>query len=80
MYQRGSIIINDDLVINQYILGTGGAENDTLENNFKTLYEKDGLTYTLIENKVNFGFLDCVIKNDGQMAFKFIEIDNEVKN
>lgn len=74
MYQQGTIAIKNDLVINQYIIGTGGAESDTLKDNFKTFYKKDDLTYTLNENKVNFGFLDCVIKNDGKMDFKFIEI------
>jgi hypothetical protein len=80
LYQSGTININDELVINQYIVGTGGTELDEkIPDEFlQETYERvrDNAKYTITENIRDFGFLDCVA--DEVPKFTFISATNTV--
>jgi hypothetical protein len=77
LYQQGTIKIDDKMVIEQYIVGTGGAELDTaipvdstLENKYRYRF-----TYVMKQNIKTNGFLHC-IENGKQLCFKFIDVNN----
>ena len=81
-YQKTKIEMNE-LIIEQYITGTGGAEQDECVNpkihNFSESkdYSDDikenlkGIIFNINECRKEFGFLLCEEK-DGQLEFKFI--------
>ena len=65
LYQHG--IINEK--INQYIVGTGGAEQDMPSS--KHEFNENGINYKIIENKKEFGFIVVNIV-DGVVDIEFI--------
>ena len=75
-YQESDIKINDNN-IKQYIVGTGGAEQDTptKENNI-SYHEINyiNINYKVVESKKNFGFIICKIEND-ELKVEFINTD-----
>jgi hypothetical protein len=62
-YYQQSVITLNGCAINQYIVGTGGAEQDDLPNE---QYQKEynGITYEIIEQYKNFGFIEVDINSD----------------
>jgi len=81
LYQSGTIDINNgEMVINQYIVGTGGTElNEKIPDEFlRETYERvrDNAKYTITESIHDFGFLECVI--DETPKFTFISATNTV--
>ena len=80
-YQPGVIKINDEMTINQYISGTGGADLDDEvsvgeENKAEIFFMDDKKTkipaeYTMTESKSEHGFLTGTIKVDGNIDFDF---------
>ena len=74
LYQAGVININNgEMVINQYIVGTGGAELDE-QIPEKSLYEtyerkRDNSKYTITKSIREFGFLDCVVGETPNFTF-----------
>ena len=81
LYQAGTININNgEMVINQYIVGTGGTELDDKipEDSLSKTHERtrDNSKYTISESIRDFGFLDCVI---GEVPkFTFIPVSDAV--
>ena len=78
-YQESDIKINDNN-IKQYIVGTGGADQDTptKENNVSYHEINDiKLNYKVIESKKNFGFIICKIEND-ELKVEFINADEQI--
>jgi hypothetical protein len=73
------------MVIEQYIVGTGGAELDTVipVEPSKTIIQDMNiiLSYVMKQNISTNGFLHC-IENGKQLCFKFIDIMNDtiIKN
>lgn len=74
-YQPGTITINGDMKIDQYIVGTGGAELDKIN---KELIKQTHITQGNINYKINLeetlvehGYLKCSEK-DGVLTFSFI--------
>jgi hypothetical protein len=59
-YQKG-IIEFDDFIINQFIVGTGGAELDEIPNDNDFLI--DGISYTIEEKIKNNGFISFDTEN-----------------
>jgi hypothetical protein len=70
LYQTGIVNI-DDININQYVVGTGGAEQDNCPPIGP--YEKSNIKYNITECVKNFGFL--VVDIDDLPSFNFISID-----
>jgi hypothetical protein len=68
------------MVINQYIVGTGGTELDdqipeeSVHKIFKR--DRDNANYIITESIHDFGFLECVI--DENPKFTFIPVANTV--
>ncbi len=84
LYQQGTIKIDDKMVIEQHIVGTGGAELDTairVEPGKTINPDMNILTYEMKQNISTNGFLHC-IENGKQLCFKFIDIMNDtiIKN
>lgn len=79
LYQQGTIKIDDKMVIEQYIVGTGGAELDTAipVEPSKTIIQDMNiiLSYVMKQNISKNGFLHC-IENDKELCFKFIDVNN----
>jgi hypothetical protein len=86
LYQQGTIEIHDKMVIEhkmvieQYIVGTGGAELDTVipVEPSKTIIQDMNniiLSYVMKQNIETNGFLHC-IENDKELCFKFIDVNN----
>jgi len=71
LYQKGTVQIDELPIINQYICGTGGADQDDCEIcDLKEVSEK-GLTYKIDECHKIFGFL--VVSDNGEnLSFEFI--------
>lgn len=77
-YQPGTIIINGTMLIDQYIVGTGGAELDNIiidqtiesarQGNIQYNIKKD-------ETIVDYGFLNCRKDKDGNLSFSFIRVN-----
>jgi len=83
LYQQGTIFINkeskNELVINQYITGTGGTNlDDYIQNDkikLKDSCKQEDIKYLINDNKITYGFLDCNInKDNGELDFEFIEV------
>lgn len=77
LYQRGKVVMNTSMEINQYIVGTGGTElDDEIPQevmDIKTFDRKgDGAVYELEECRHEFGFLECDIREDNGPVFSFI--------
>jgi hypothetical protein len=81
-YQSGNIIINNDMKIKQYIVGTAGAKKDPIDQNslFTTPQTKENIQYFMDEddrilNTNKNGYLKC--NTDGNnLNFNFITLDN----
>ena len=69
-YQKGILQIGD-ISINQYIVGTGGADPDFVKANIGDDYEESGVTYTMQEYIPGYGYLE-VLKN----SMKFIKVED----
>jgi hypothetical protein len=72
------------MVIEQYIVGTGGAELDTaihVEPGKTINSDMNILSYEMKQNIRTNGFLHC-IENGKQLCFKFIDVNNNsiIKN
>ena len=86
LYQKGSINMNfkdttNPMIINQYIVGSGGTELDPrvppeLVEPDKTYTSKDGsITYIFEDEIREYGFLECIIEKDTAPRFKFIPLE-----
>ena len=74
LYQEGVVTI-DVMEINQYIVGTGGAElDDEIPDDWTKHHEKNGVTYDMKKNQRNFGYLECEYKSS-KWNFKFVPVD-----
>jgi hypothetical protein len=66
------------MLIQQYIVGTGGSELDEIGNEQPKIFSKSlknmNFHYEIIDSKEKYGFLDCSIMN-GTMFFDFIEVN-----
>ena len=76
IFQEGIINILPGLEIKQYVVGTGGAEQDKIyiHDNIST---KDGVIYTKSNEKKEFGFLVVDIK-DSELSFEFVSANPEI--
>lgn len=77
LYQQGTIELkfNDTevMIINQYIVGTGGTELDPdLPEDALLTISSPNVKYSVISNKKQCGFLECTLT--AQPTFKFISI------
>ena len=78
-YQESNIKINDNN-IKQYIVGTGGAEQDNpTENNYNSTFTLNDITlnYKVIKSQKNYGFIICEIEND-ELKVEFINTDEQI--
>jgi len=82
-YQSGNIIINSDMHLKQYIVGTAGAKKDKLikELLFKDPQIDGNIQYHMDENDVanstdKNGFLNCFLEEGGNLRFEFTIVDN----
>jgi hypothetical protein len=71
MYQSGVVNILPDLAIEQYIVGTGGAEQDNIYSGNNTVVENGSIVYTKTNEKKEFGFLMVEI-NESNVSCNFI--------
>lgn len=71
MYQEGIVNITPEITIKQYIVGTGGAEQDNIYTSDNTILESSRVVYTKSNEKKEFGFLEVEIVDD-DINFKFI--------
>lgn len=75
LHQEGVININD-MIINQFVIGTGGTELDKSSKDFpkntNIIIDKYNIIYDLIISEEKYGFLNCNI-NKGNLSFAFIE-------
>ena len=78
-YYQSSIVTINDLLINQYIVGTGGADLDEGNNNSIEINSDNKIIYNPIEYNHSYGYLH-VVENDDSFTFKFISISDEAKN
>lgn len=79
-YQTGNIVINDEMRIKQYIVGTGGAEKDEIH---KELIPREPSTLANLQYSMNDedlaksdtknGFLKCS-SNGPELVFEFVEV------
>jgi len=77
LFQNGKVVMEDRMVINQFIVGTGGTKlDDTILEEFwnkEYTRESDKVVYKITNSKQEFGFLECVITDDViGPVFKFI--------
>lgn len=74
-YENSHLEFNG-MKINQYIVGTGGADLDNpLPYDRETKTEKD-VNYRVIDTKKNYGFLH-IYSSFGELKFNFIEVPEE---
>ena len=71
MYQEGTIRILPSLEIKQYVVGTGGAEQDKIYEPDNTIIEEGTQVYIKSNEKKEFGFLTVDI-GDSEPSFEFI--------
>ena len=81
LYQRGTISIaigaNKTMVVEQYIVGTGGTKLDPkLPKALEESREDSGITYTFEEEIQDHGYLECIVTEGSDPTFKFIPITN----
>ena len=85
LYQDGEVILNNDMKINQYIVGTGGTELDPYSigriNEDGTPIipnpQPEGTMYNMISERTEYGFLECTI-DENNVNFKFIVAPYEI--
>jgi hypothetical protein len=73
LYQEGTVYITPQLQIKQYIVGTGGAEQDIIFSFSNEIYEDDNLVYKKSVDEQKYGFL--VVKIKDSIKFEFISVD-----
>lgn len=81
LYQKGIIIFNNGLILEQHICGTGGTDldaevtvddikriksNNVNSNNVKSMKNPP---YDVEISKKEYGFLDVIMNNDGSLTF-----------
>lgn len=74
LYQSGTITISDKLNIIQYIVGTGGAEQDTPYLLDDTVIDAGSIVYSKTSDIKKYGFL--VVHIDRDINFEFVQADN----
>lgn len=81
-YQSGNIIINGNMRLKQYIVGTAGAKKDKLikESLFQTSQIDGNIQYDMDKDDVanstdKNGFLNCFLEGEN-MKFEFTIVDN----
>ena len=87
LYQKGKIELqmgpDATMIIQQYIVGTGGTELDSPlppESDEKVKTE-DGITYIFEDEKAQCGFLECVVKEEGlEFTPIFVKLKGGNKN
>ena len=77
MYQEGTINISPDLTIKQYIVGTGGAEQDNIYTEDNSIVENGLTVYTKTNEKKEFGFL-VVEVIDSKVNCNFISANHVI--
>ena len=74
-------IITGPMIIQQFIVGSGGTELDPqvppdLIEPDKTYTSKDGsITYIFEDEKCEYGFLECIIEKDTAPSFRFMPLE-----
>jgi len=85
-YQKSDVIINNKLKIHQYIVGTGGADQDKLpifDKNITELYEEHKtlndipISYNIIEHKRTFGFITVDIQRDDTISIEYHDTETK---
>jgi hypothetical protein len=82
-YQSGNVIINSDMHLKQYIVGTAGAKKDELikellfkdpqiDGNIQYHMDKQDIANSTDKN----GFLNCFLEEGGNLRFEFTIVDN----
>lgn len=71
LYQEGIVYITPEIQIKQYIVGTGGAEQDKIYSVDNDIVENGELVYRKSTEKREYGFLEVEI-SDNYVNFKFI--------
>jgi hypothetical protein len=77
LYQVGDINITPKLQIKQYIVGTGGAEQDNIYEGNNTIEKDSIIVYKKYDDKKEFGFLEVEILDD-KITFKFISASSNL--
>jgi hypothetical protein len=75
-FYENSYLDFSGIKINQYIVGTGGADLDTPLPHNRTPEKERGINYTIIDTKQNYGFLH-IDSSSGELQINFIAIPNE---
>ena len=80
-YYQSSIVNINGLNINQYIVGTGGADLDEGDENKIIINSDNTIIYTPTSKEYNssYGYLH-VVENDNGFIFEFSSIMDEAKN
>lgn len=83
-YQSGNIVINGDMRLKQYIVGTAGAKKDEVnkEMYFKEPQIESNIQYFMDESDIETstdksGYLNCILDGD-IMRFEFKTVDNDL--
>jgi len=79
LYQDGVVTLNNNMRINQYIVGTGGTELDPASLGrinedgppMVPNMQPEGTEYEMHNEKTEYGFLECTI-DENNVNFKFI--------
>lgn len=83
LFQYGTIVIDDEIKIEQFIVGTGGAKlDDDIDENKLNIISKaydDRVSYIMKENKQTNGFLHFIENNKG-IYIHFVDINDNSKN
>jgi hypothetical protein len=83
-YQSGNIVINGDMRLKQYIVGTAGAKKDEVNKDmyFKEPQSESNIQYFMDESDIETstdksGYLNCILDGD-IMRFEFKSVDNDL--
>ena len=76
LYQEGVVTLNNNMRINQYIVGTGGTELDpaSIGRGMDPKPQPPGTEYEMKNEITEYGFLECTIdeNDENKVKFKFI--------
>lgn len=75
LYEEG-VLSFDGLTVNQYIVGTGGADLDTPIPVDRRLVNINGIDYDIKSNNKSYGVLHILSSMDATLKFDFIPIDS----
>lgn len=80
LYQIGTVLINNEFRINQYIVGTGGAklteniyQQEPINNNLRITYEMNNVQRDASLRGYGHGFLECSLVGE-ELLFRFKKI------